>query len=103
MPDTGKKQKRVPWLDRGGKLSFRFKISSPAGDIDQSEPVKNPAVLLADEPTGNLDHKGADEIFALLREQQEKRGCTLIVVTHDRRFIQPQDNVVEILDGQIVG
>jgi putative ABC transport system ATP-binding protein len=65
--------------------------------------VKDPAVLLADEPTGNLDHKGADEVFALLREQQEKRGCTLIVVTHDRRFIQPQDNVVEILDGQIVG
>jgi putative ABC transport system ATP-binding protein len=64
--------------------------------------IKNPAVLLADEPTGNLDHKGGDEIFALMREQQEKRGCTLVVVTHDRRFIRPDDYVVEIEDGRIV-
>jgi putative ABC transport system ATP-binding protein len=64
--------------------------------------IKDPAVLLADEPTGNLDHKGGDEIFALLREQQEKRGCTLVVVTHDRRFIRQQDHVLEIEDGRIV-
>jgi putative ABC transport system ATP-binding protein len=64
--------------------------------------IKDPVVLLADEPTGNLDHKGADEIFVLLREQQEKRGCTLVVVTHDRRFIRPDDHVVEIEDGRIL-
>jgi putative ABC transport system ATP-binding protein len=64
--------------------------------------IKDPEVLLADEPTGNLDHKGADEIFALLREQQEKRGCTLVVVTHDRRFIRSDDHVVEIEDGRIL-
>jgi putative ABC transport system ATP-binding protein len=63
--------------------------------------VKDPVVILADEPTGNLDHKGGDEIFALLREQQEKRGCTLIVVTHDRRFIRPHDRVLEIEDGVV--
>ncbi len=64
--------------------------------------IKDPLVLLADEPTGNLDRKGGDEIFDLLREQQEKRGCTLVVVTHDRRFIRPQDRVLEIQDGLIV-
>jgi putative ABC transport system ATP-binding protein len=64
--------------------------------------IKDPIVLLADEPTGNLDRKGGDEIFDLLREQQEKRGCTLIVVTHDRRFIRPHDRVLEIQDGLIV-
>jgi putative ABC transport system ATP-binding protein len=64
--------------------------------------IKDPIVLLADEPTGNLDRKGGDEIFDLLREQQEKRGCTLVVVTHDRRFIRPQDQVLEIQDGLIV-
>jgi putative ABC transport system ATP-binding protein len=63
--------------------------------------IKDPLVLLADEPTGNLDRKGGDEIFELLREQQVKRGCTLIVVTHDRRFIRPQDRVLEIQDGLI--
>jgi putative ABC transport system ATP-binding protein len=64
--------------------------------------IKDPLVLLADEPTGNLDSKGGDEIFDLLREQQEKRGCTLVVVTHDRRFIRPHDQVLEIQDGLIV-
>jgi putative ABC transport system ATP-binding protein len=64
--------------------------------------IKDPVVLLADEPTGNLDRKGGDEIFDLLREQQEKRGCTLVVVTHDRRFIRPNDRVLEIQDGLIV-
>jgi putative ABC transport system ATP-binding protein len=63
--------------------------------------IKDPVVLLADEPTGNLDHKNADAIFALLREQQAARGCTLVVVTHDRRFIQPTDRVLEIEDGRL--
>ncbi len=64
--------------------------------------IKDPVVLLADEPTGNLDRKGGDEIFELLRDQQEQRGCTLVVVTHDRRFIRPHDQVLEIQDGLIV-
>jgi putative ABC transport system ATP-binding protein len=64
--------------------------------------IKDPLLLLADEPTGNLDHKGGDEIFGLLRELQANRGCTLVVVTHDRRFIRPDDHVVEIEDGRIV-
>ncbi len=65
--------------------------------------IKDPVVLLADEPTGNLDHKGGDEIFALLREQQAQRGCTVVVVTHDRRFIAPGNQVLEIQDGKIIG
>jgi putative ABC transport system ATP-binding protein len=64
--------------------------------------IKDPELLLADEPTGNLDHKGGDEIFALLRELQERRACTLVVVTHDRRFIRPDDHVLEIEDGRII-
>jgi putative ABC transport system ATP-binding protein len=64
--------------------------------------IKDPVVLLADEPTGNLDRKGGDEIFALLREQQAKRGCTLVFVTHDRRFIRPGDQVLEIQDGLVM-
>jgi putative ABC transport system ATP-binding protein len=63
--------------------------------------IKDPAVLLADEPTGNLDRRSADEVFALLRSSQQGLGCTLIVVTHDRRFIRPSDRVIEIQDGRI--
>ena len=63
--------------------------------------VKDPELLLADEPTGNLDSNGGDEIFAILREQRRQRGCTLIVVTHDRRFIRGDDRVLEIQDGLV--
>jgi len=65
--------------------------------------IKDPVVLLADEPTGNLDRKGGDEIFALIREQQRSRDCTLVVVTHDQRFIRPADRVIEIQDGLLAG
>ena len=65
--------------------------------------IKNPVVLLADEPTGNLDRKGGDEIFSLIREQQRSRDCTLVVVTHDHRFIRSTDRVIEIQDGLLAG
>ncbi|WP_165250696.1 ABC transporter ATP-binding protein [Paludisphaera soli] len=61
--------------------------------------VKQPLVVLADEPTGELDSKTGDEIYRILRSLQESLETTLVVVTHDRRFITPQDLVLEIQDG----
>ena len=61
--------------------------------------VKNPQVVLADEPTGQLDTRTGEDVFRILRELQRELGTTLVVVTHDRRFIQPQDLVLEIEDG----
>ncbi len=61
--------------------------------------VKNPQVVLADEPTGQLDSHTGEEIFRILRNLQHESGTTLVVVTHDRRFIQPGDLVLEIEDG----
>jgi putative ABC transport system ATP-binding protein len=61
--------------------------------------VKNPQVVLADEPTGQLDSRTGEEVFRILRELQSELGTTLVVVTHDRRFIQPNDLVLEIEDG----
>ncbi len=65
--------------------------------------VKDPVLVLADEPTGELDSRSGDEIYRILRELQAERGSTLVVVTHDRRFIAPDDLVLEIQDGQLVG
>ncbi|APW61108.1 ABC transporter ATP-binding protein [Paludisphaera borealis] len=65
--------------------------------------VKKPLVVLADEPTGELDSKTGDEIYKILRSLQEAYHTTLVVVTHDRRFINPHDLVLEIQDGQLVG
>jgi putative ABC transport system ATP-binding protein len=64
--------------------------------------VKNPLLVLADEPTGELDSKTGDEIYRILRRLQESIQATLVVVTHDRRFITPDDLVLEIQDGQLV-
>jgi putative ABC transport system ATP-binding protein len=65
--------------------------------------IKDPVVLLADEPTGELDSHTGDEIYRLLRRLQRGRKMTLVVVTHDRRFIGPDDLVLEIRDGRLVG
>ena len=64
--------------------------------------IKDPVVVLADEPTGELDSKTGDEIYRILRRLQAARQTTLVVVTHDRRFITPDDLVLEIQDGRLV-
>jgi len=61
--------------------------------------IKDPEVVLADEPTGELDSKAGDEIYRILHRLQADRQTTLVVVTHDRRFIRPDDLVLEIQDG----
>ncbi len=65
--------------------------------------IKDPMLLLADEPTGELDSKTGDEIYRILRRLQRDRQATLVVVTHDRRFITPDDLVLEIQDGHLLG
>ncbi len=63
--------------------------------------IKNPSLILADEPTGELDSRAGDEIFEILREYQAQRRSTLVVVTHDRRFIDTSDQVLEMEDGRL--
>ena len=63
--------------------------------------IKDPILVLGDEPTGELDSKAGDEIYRILRRLQSQRRTTLVVVTHDRRFITPDDLVLEIQDGQL--
>jgi len=65
--------------------------------------VMNPPLLLADEPTGNLDTKTSGEIVALLHQIQKEEGKSIILVTHDRELAETEtDRVVEMKDGAIV-
>ncbi|HOX44851.1 MAG TPA: ABC transporter ATP-binding protein [Myxococcota bacterium] len=64
--------------------------------------VNRPSILLADEPTGNLDQKVGREIIALFERLNRDEGVTLILVTHDRDLAQMAPRRVEIIDGQIV-
>ena len=65
--------------------------------------IRDPVVIFADEPTGNLDRAGGDRIIQLLRDRQRARGRTLVIVTHDRRFIGRDDIVLENEDGRLKG
>ncbi|MGB7989432.1 MAG: ABC transporter ATP-binding protein [Candidatus Methylophosphatis roskildensis] len=63
----------------------------------------SPRLILADEPTGNLDTHTADEIFELLREFNRERGSACLIVTHDPRLAGRCDRKIELVDGDIVG
>ena len=61
-----------------------------------------PPILLADEPTGNLDSRSADDVFALFRRFNQSFGCAVLLVTHDPRIAARCDRVLELLDGRLV-
>ncbi len=62
----------------------------------------NPPLVLADEPTGNLDSHTADDIFALLREFNREEGSAFLIVTHDARLAAGCDRRIELMDGRIL-
>ena len=65
--------------------------------------LSEPAVLLADEPTGNLDSRTGTEVLRMLREATRERGLTVVMVTHDPKAAAVGDRIVRLADGRIVG
>ena len=63
---------------------------------------QKPRLILADEPTGNLDTVSADEVFALLRDFNRDHGSACLIVTHDPRLALRCDRVIELVDGRVV-
>ena len=63
--------------------------------------INNPAIILADEPTGNLDSKSGEEIMELLLGLNQEKGVTLILVTHDPRVAKHAQRTVQLLDGRV--
>ena len=61
-----------------------------------------PGVILADEPTGNLDSKNSAEIIALLRKSNRERNQTMIIITHDEGIAQQCDRIITLSDGKII-
>jgi len=64
--------------------------------------VNDPAIVMADEPTGNLDTRSGDEVMELLLELNRDRGTTLIIVTHDPEIAERAERTVIIRDGVVV-
>jgi len=65
--------------------------------------VNRPAIILADEPTGNIDTATGAEIMALLRHLNREQGVTLLLVTHDHEAASFADSIIQLRDGQIIG
>ena len=65
--------------------------------------ISRPAIVLADEPTGNLDTKASEEIVSLLKKSNKEMKQTIIMITHNLELVKVADKIIEIADGRIVG
>jgi lipoprotein-releasing system ATP-binding protein len=63
--------------------------------------VLAPPLVLADEPTGNLDRNSSDEVFALMRQMHRELGTSFLIVTHDPRLAERCDRTIELVDGRV--
>jgi lipoprotein-releasing system ATP-binding protein len=106
--DAEMRQIAAALLDRVALTPWRdHKASDISGGQQQRVAIAralamNPALVLADEPSGNLDTENADAVFDLMRNVNEISGTTFLIVTHDPRLAQRCDRIVELVDGRIV-
>lgn len=63
--------------------------------------INNPRIILADEPTGNLDSESTENIYEILRDINDRIKTTFVIITHDRRIAEKADRIVEVSDGKI--
>jgi len=93
-------------------VGLRERLSHKPGELSGGEQqrvavaralVLEPKVLLADEPTGNLDTKTGESVFDLLQELNQIRGVTLIVVTHNLRLAEKLSRQIQLIDGKALG
>jgi lipoprotein-releasing system ATP-binding protein len=107
-PDKGMRERAAMLLDEVGLTPWKdHKTNDISGGQQQRVAVArslamNPALVLADEPTGNLDTNSADGVFDVLRAVNETSGTTFLIVTHDPRLAQRCDRIIELVDGRIV-
>jgi lipoprotein-releasing system ATP-binding protein len=105
--DAAMRNRAANLLDRVGLTPWRdHKASDISGGQQQRVAIAralamDPALVLADEPSGNLDTENADAVFDLLRDVNVRGGTTFLVVTHDPRLAQRCDRIIELVDGRV--
>ena len=107
-PDPEMRETAAALLDRVGLTPWRDKKATHISGGQQQRVAiarslaMKPALVLADEPTGNLDTKSADTVFDVLRDINETSDTTFLIVTHDPRLAQRCDRIIELVDGHVV-
>ena len=105
--ESADRERAAKLLDAVGlKAAYEKKPSELSGGMQQRVAiaralVRAPRLVLADEPTGNLDTKASDSIFELMRQFNREQDTAFLVVTHDPRLAARCDRIVELVDGNI--
>ncbi len=107
-PDDDMRETAAALLEKVGLTPWRDHLANNiSGGQQQRVAVAralamNPSLVLADEPTGNLDTKTADGVFDTLRKVNEENRTTFLIVTHDPRLAKRCDRIIELVDGRLV-
>ncbi|MBL8838843.1 MAG: ABC transporter ATP-binding protein [Alphaproteobacteria bacterium] len=107
FPDAAMRHTAETLLDRVGLSPWKDNMASAMSGGQQQRVAiaralaMNPALVLADEPTGNLDTKSADAAFALMRKANQDSGTTFLIVTHNMDLARRCDRIIEVVDGRI--
>ncbi len=107
-PDAEMRDRAAGLLDRVGLTPWRDHMANDISGGQQQRVAiaralaMRPPLVLADEPTGNLDTRSADGVFDLMREINVANRTTFLIVTHDPRLAQRCDRIVELVDGRVV-
>ena len=107
FPDAAMRKRAEELLGQVGLTRWRNnKAMSMSGGQQQRVAIAralavNPAIVLADEPTGNLDTKSADTVFGLMRDVNKASGTSFLVVTHNMALAKRCDRTIEVVDGRI--
>ena len=108
VPEATASQRALPALELVGMAHRRGHLPSQLSGGEQQRVaiaralVTQPLLLLADEPTGNLDSAHGDQVMALLRALVDEQGQTILMVTHDARHAALADRLIHLRDGQVV-
>lgn len=106
--DNQKKERAMELLTTVGLAD---RMNNPANNLSGGQQqrvsiaralINEPDLILADEPTGNLDSEATEQAYALLRDINKTMGTAFLIVTHDRHIAEKSDRVIQMLDGRII-
>jgi putative ABC transport system ATP-binding protein len=109
--ETDKKERRKRALELLKAVGMEKRINHLPSQLSGGERQRvaiaralanNPSLILADEPTGNLDSKSGEEILLLLKKLQEKENKTVVIVTHNQRVVKYAERIIYLRDGKIL-